>query len=159
MAQFTFKRLEWTQADERVRAVNPGMANALQPMSRQLKKRGKDFVYEASYPYGATVIDDGRFLLPKTDAAGSEIDGLGAAVPVAVVLKNAFEVFGRPRTDQSETERDPENANFRPRSENESIRMLQPGDVFGDIEYIFRRLGIKTRWNHTWSVAAGSITA
>lgn len=137
----TYKDLEqlyWKDAEPLLRAVNAPLVEALLPLAKLLNKKKQDFVFRASYPYGAKAIDKGHF---KPPGNGTWADQSNASVPVCVVLNNAFEIIN-----------DLDIA----RGTARSLRVIGKGDLFGVFESCNSRLGIPKSTEEQWSVTAGT---
>lgn len=102
--------------------------------------RNKPFVFFAKYNFGDHIIKKKQFILPNSDSTFSDLPT--DVVPVCLVLSQQAEVY-LPYYGKSDLPR--------------SLRLLEPGNLFGVFEVANRLLG-KEHPIQDWCVSAGSRT-
>ncbi len=98
----SFQQVEWTQIKEQVEAANPILHNII----NRLSPDGRLSLYLGDYPFGHTMVQRGRFMLPLENGESVSIDSPDCpkqwrealsyniqAEPVGLVLKNSIEIY------------------------------------------------------------------
>ena len=86
--QSSIEKVTWDSARKRVAAVHPTLAKAIDALSP-----GKDMpLYRMTYPYGASLLDQGVWSV-SAQAVASELQYAVGGMPMALVLTGAAELF------------------------------------------------------------------
>ncbi|HVV67626.1 MAG TPA: hypothetical protein VHE99_01110 [Gammaproteobacteria bacterium] len=146
MDDLNVEEVNWSSVRERILAINPSLAEAIDDMS----PGPKHTFFIARYPYGAKIVDKGKFALPlKSKELVSLSDPslnddvrkkiAGPAIPLCLTLTNSNEVFAE--TSQERVV---------------PLNFFIPGDLFGVFEVLNQITQISSE--PLWSVTAGAKT-
>ncbi|XVN42830.1 MAG: hypothetical protein RCG15_00490 [Candidatus Rickettsia vulgarisii] len=145
VSTFKIEEFSWDQIQSEVFKVNPELA----AICNQLNLTPEHTLFKLCYPYGATIVDKGKFHIANANNVLVPIDDTSVPsylqeklnycpIPLSLVLQNTNEVF------------------FEVQGNVIPLNLLKVGELFGLFEVMNMKYDDKTK--PVWSVSAGGLS-